>query len=68
MRSWVLWNILKFVGNESHKNISKDCTLYWDVYIICTVLINVVLMSDLTSHIQIEHVQEWSYISDMCFK
>jgi hypothetical protein len=23
MRSWVLWSILKFVGNESHKNIPE---------------------------------------------
>jgi hypothetical protein len=28
----------------------------------------VVLMSFLTSHIQIEHVRQWSYISDMYLK
>jgi uncharacterized membrane protein len=37
MRSWVLRNILKFVGNESRKNI--HCALYWDVYIIYNILI-----------------------------
>jgi hypothetical protein len=37
MRSWVLRNIIKFVGNESRKNI--HCALYWDVYIIYNVLI-----------------------------
>jgi hypothetical protein len=30
--------------------------------------LNIVLMLDQTSHIQIEHVWRWSYISDMCFE
>jgi hypothetical protein len=39
MRSWVLRNILKFIGNESRETYQKDYALYWDVYIICNVLI-----------------------------
>jgi hypothetical protein len=38
------------------KTYQKYYVLYWDAYIICNVLINVVLMSFPTSHIQIEHV------------
>jgi hypothetical protein len=43
MRSWVLWNILKFISNESHENI-PDCQLCWDVYIIY--ICNVLILSD----------------------
>jgi hypothetical protein len=44
MRSWVLWNILRFIGTQNLKTYRKDCTLCWDVYIIC--ICNVLILLD----------------------
>jgi hypothetical protein len=46
------------LGMEVTKTYRKDCALYLDVYIICNVLRNFVLISNTTSHIQIKHVRQ----------
>jgi hypothetical protein len=56
------------LGMKVVKTYRKNYILCWDVYIICNVLINIVLMSFPTSNIQIEHVRQWSYISDINLK